>query len=99
MPQKDLSYVIIGIHRSIREVVGWAGKEGFVPLTSERQLSGYSPRQLKKVNGDTAEALMSHITKHRVGGKYEFVLVPVIDGATQIDEAQTEAGLILPHLH
>lgn len=91
-----MKFVIVGMHRSVREFIGWAGKEGFVPLTAERRV-GNPPAQLKIVPGDVAEELMKQITKQGVGRKYEFAAIPVVEGTTQVDEGRSESGLILPH--
>lgn len=92
---KRFMYVIIGVHRTLREVVGWAGKEGFLPLTRQ---AGAEPR-LKEITGDVAEELMKQITKRATTTKYEFAMVPVIPATTPGGQARSEAGLILPHLH
>lgn len=88
-------FVIVGIHRSVREVIGWAGKDGFVPLSRAESAS-----KLQAIGGDVAEELMKHITKRSTTSKYEFVLVPVMQPTTAGHPSRkSEAGLILPHLH
>lgn len=91
-----MNYIIIGVHKSLREVVVWAGKDGFVPILRSNPMDTGIPAIAKPISGDVAEHLMSHITKP--GRKYDFVLVPVTDGVTGTGEVKSEAGLILPHL-
>lgn len=99
---KDLQFMIIGVHRSSREVVVWAGKEGFMPITRDRQatplMSGARIRA-KCVSGEVAEMLMKRITAGGPSRNYEFVLVPVVPATTDAELARGEQKLILPHFH
>ena len=90
------TFVIIGVHRALREIVVWAGKSGFVPLT--RDAAG-PVVEVREIPGDTAERLMEHLSKRGTSTKYEFFLVPVVKWEGRTDATQNESNLILPHLH
>lgn len=96
---ENQQFAIIGVHRGLREVVGWTGKNGFVPLTTDRLPHATATPKLKLVTGGVAEELMKHITKRSTTTKYEFVLVPVVGPTTGPGTGKSESGLILPHLH
>lgn len=99
----QLQFIIVGVHRSSREVVVWAGKEGFMPVTAERQGSPLVPQvriRAKAITGEVAEMIMKRITSGRVGMKYEFVLLPVVYATPDEDLARAEPDkLIIPGLH
>jgi hypothetical protein len=90
------TFIIIGVHRTLREVAAWAGKSGFVPLTRDR---AGPVVEVREIPGDTAERLMEHLSKHSTSTKYEFFIIPVVKWEGRADPAQNESGLILPHLH